>query len=90
MSFDKVSLAKKAVSLIVGAGTGKIVATIIKNNISPEKAIDKITMTAAAWALGGVVAEMTERYTDTKIDEAFEAWNKLKNYINKNTETEDE
>lgn len=66
---NKIALAKNAVSLIVGTGTAKIVSSIISNNTNPENVVDKVTMTSASLVLGAMVADVTKRYTDAKIDQ---------------------
>lgn len=62
-------ITKSVVTLIVGAGTTKIVGAIIQNNVSPEKVIDKVTIAAGTLALGGMAADASRKYTDSKIDE---------------------
>lgn len=66
---NKIAFAKNAVSLIVGTGTAKIVSSIISNNTNPENVVDKVTMTSASLVLGAMVADVTRRYTDAKIDQ---------------------
>lgn len=70
---NKLDLAKSAVSIVVGAGTSKIVGSIIKNNVSPEKLTDKVTIAAATFVVGAMVADATSMYTNAKIDE-LAAW----------------
>jgi hypothetical protein len=72
VSFDKIKLVKFVASSIVGLGTGKIVGRIIKNNITPETLIEKVTVTAAAWVIAGVVTKATKQYTDETIDDLVE------------------
>jgi len=71
---EKIKLVKLVTSAVVGAGTSKIVAAFIKNNTSPEKLLDKVTITSAAFVLGAVAAEHSKMYTDTKIDELATFW----------------
>lgn len=66
--FNALSVAKVVISGVVGVGTGKIVAKIIKNNVNPETLLDKVTITAAAWVIGAVTTEYTKKYTDDTID----------------------
>lgn len=73
MDFSKLGLVKMAVSGVVGVGTGKIVGKIIKNNITPETLIDKITVGAAAWTIGGIATEATKKYTSEMIDDIYNA-----------------
>jgi hypothetical protein len=70
MSFSKLGLVKFAVSGVVGLGAGKIVTNIIKANVkTPENLIDKVTMLAGAWALGGMVTAAAKKHTDEAIDD---------------------
>lgn len=71
--FSKLQVAKFIVSGAVGLGTSKLVKGIIINNVSaPETLYDKITILGAAWAVSGVVAKETKKYTDEKIDETVQ------------------
>ncbi len=70
----KIKLAKMAVTFIVGSGTTKIVAGIIKSNVSTEKITDQVAVTAAAWVIGSMAAQATKKFTDEKIDEIVDLW----------------
>lgn len=70
----KLDLAKGVTSFVVGAGTSKIITQIIKNNTSPENVADTVTMTTGAVVLGMMVADVSRRYTDAKIDEFAHWW----------------
>jgi large-conductance mechanosensitive channel len=72
---NKLAIAKMAVSAIVGAGTTKIVTAIVKNNIQPDKLIDKVTVVSGAFVLGSMAADASKKYTDAKIDEAVNWFN---------------
>lgn len=71
----KLDIAKLVVSAVVGTGTSKIVASVIKNNTSPEKITDVVTITSASFVLGAIAADASKKYTDTKIDEIATWWN---------------
>lgn len=71
----KLEIAKSVTSFVVGAGTSKIITQIIKNNTQPENVTDTVTMTAGAVVLGMMVADVTRKYTDAKIDAAADWWN---------------
>ncbi len=74
---NKSLIAKRAISIVVTAGTGKIVGDIIKNNTSPSDSVtDKVTYTVGAYALGGMIAAKTAEYTDHVIDDIFSAFRK--------------
>lgn len=72
----KIAVAKKIITTIVSFGTGKIIKGIIESNVSIETTTDKVTVTMASAAIGGAVGELTANYTDAKIDEMVELYNK--------------
>lgn len=74
-SMKKIDIAKNLVSLIVGAGTSKIVSAIVSNNTNPESVIDKVTVTSGSLVLGAMVADLSKQYTDAKIDRIVELVN---------------
>lgn len=75
----KIEILKKAVSLVVGIGTAKIVHDFIERNVDTESVYQKVTVTAASTAIGGAVAELTQQYTDRQIDEIHAFVQKIMN-----------
>lgn len=73
---NKLDVLKAATSAIVGLGTKKIVGDIIRNNTNPQSIADTVTNSAASWTITGMIVEKTKSFTDSKIDEAAEFWNK--------------
>lgn len=71
---NKLDLVKFATSVVVGAGTSRIVGGIVKNNTSPEKLHQAVAVVAGTWVLSGIVADVSKKYTDAKIDEAVNWW----------------
>lgn len=71
---NKIDLTKTIVSTIVGAGSSKIVHTIIRNNVDPQTAVDTVTVAAGSLVLGSMVSDATKKYTDAKIDAAIVWW----------------
>lgn len=71
---DALDITKKAASFIVGAGTGKIVAAIIQDNVDPEKIHEKVEVIAAGVVIGAMAKDATKHYTDAKIDEYAELY----------------
>lgn len=65
----KLELIKTAATVVVGAGTTRIVTGIISSNVPQEKVTDKVTVPAAGVVIGMMVAEKTKAYTDAFIDE---------------------
>lgn len=70
----KIKLAKGVVNFVVGMGTSKIVADIIRNNTDPKNIVDNVSMFSAALVIGSMAADATREYTDTKIDELVTWW----------------
>jgi hypothetical protein len=75
---QKIEIIKKTLSTIVSIGTAKIVKGIIENNVLTETTTDKVTVTAASFAIGGAVGELSSDYTDAKIDELVVFVKKIK------------
>lgn len=72
----KTDIAKQIVGLVVGAGTSKIISSIIQNNIEPEKKVDKVTVASASLVTGMMARDASKKYTDRKIDELVSWWEK--------------
>lgn len=67
----KTQLAKNIVSIVIGAGTAKIVSGIVQNNTDPEKVTDQVAIAGAGVVLGMMAADATSNYTDSLIDKAI-------------------
>lgn len=68
----KITTVKQAVRILVGLGATSITSQIIKNNVVPGSMFQKITITAATIALGGLLGEQLGEYSDEKIDSIVE------------------
>lgn len=77
-------IAKGAALAIVGMGTSKIVAGVIKNNTDPEKVTDKVAIASAATVLGYMAADASRKYTDAKIDEIADQIKKIPSWWEQN------
>jgi hypothetical protein len=75
--FSALTAVKFVATTVVGLGTTKIVGKIIKNNVSPETLVDKVTVVAAAWVMGGIAHQATKKYTEQAIDDAWDAGVKI-------------
>jgi hypothetical protein len=71
----KTNIAKTAAQFVVGIGTGKIVGSIIRNNVTVESPADQAAVAATSAVIGWMAAEKTTAWTDAKIDEAVTWWN---------------
>jgi hypothetical protein len=76
MKLDKLAIAKKTVTTIVGFGITKIVKGIIDNNVVVDTLPTKVTVSAASVAIGYSLSEVTSNYTDRKIDELVVLYDK--------------
>lgn len=85
---SNINTVKTITKFVVGVGTTKIVNTIIKNNAVPVKTVDRVTIYAGSMVLGGMVADAARTYTDAKIDEYVESWNKIKKAISEAKSTQ--
>lgn len=68
----KLTTVKSITRIIVGFGATSITSQIVKNNVVPGSLFQKITITAAMIAAGGLLGETLGAYTDDKIDEVVE------------------
>lgn len=78
---NKLEIAKKAVTIVIGLGASKISASIIKNNVPTETVIEKVTVTSAAIVIGMMASESTKKFTETKIDEIVASVSEFKSSI---------
>ncbi len=67
--FNALSVIKFAASAVVGVGTAKIVGKVIKDHVTPETLIDKVTVTAAAWVISGIATTATKKYVNETVDD---------------------
>lgn len=75
---NKLTIAKKLVSTVVGIGTGIIVKGIIENNTDTTTALQKVTVASASTVIGFAAADAVTVYTDSKIDELVALWKKVR------------
>ena len=71
---DKIQIAKNAVSLLVGFGTGRVVKEVIENNTDPDTVSDKVGIVVGSYVLGALAADAAKGWTDQKIDKAISWW----------------
>lgn len=74
----KTQIAKTTIGLAVQMGAGKIVHSIIRNNVAPENALDQITLFAGSYAIGGMVAEQARAYSDRAVDQVVDAFQQIR------------
>ena len=68
----KITTVKQTARILIGFGATSITSQIIKNNVVPGSMFQKITITAATIALGGLLGESLGEYSDEKIDTVVE------------------
>lgn len=82
---ESLDLVKMGAGYMIGAGTGKIVVSIIRNNIeAPDNLYKKIQIVGAGVVIGMMAKDATQKYTSMKIDEYSAFYNeKIKPTIEK-------
>ena len=78
MQINKLAVAKKIATIVVGIGTNRIATAIIKNNVETETVIQKVTVESAGVVIGMMASEATKEFTATKIDEIVEVFQMVK------------
>lgn len=72
--FNALTAVKFVTAGVVGIGTGKIVSSVIKNNVAaPDSIFDKVSMISASWVIGGIVSTATKKFTNEMIDDTYQA-----------------
>lgn len=75
---NKLEIAKKTATIIVGFGTSKVTSDIIRNNTNPRHLFDTISIAMTSVVAGSMIAVQTQEHTETMIDDAVEAFKKLR------------
>ena len=71
----KTELAKKAISATVMFGTGRIVYSILRNNVDePENIAQAVSVPVASFVIGGMAADAASQYSDRMVDEVVLWW----------------
>lgn len=68
---DHMKIATIATRVVVTAGVGTIVNQTVKNNVGPRNKIQKITVPAGSFAIGGVVSNVAVAHAVETVTEAF-------------------
>lgn len=85
MPKTKTERAKTIAKFVVGWSTGTVIGKVIASNAAPKNRLQKAEIYVGAFAIGGVVSEQTEAWTDRQIDAVVEAWNKIKDEVKTST-----
>lgn len=73
----KTDIAKNVVAFVVGTGASRITKSIIqKNTDEEEKLHNRAAAFSAEVVVGMMVADTCKKYTDAKIDEVVNWWEK--------------
>lgn len=86
---NKLEIAKKAITLVIGLGASKISSSIIKNNVPVDSVIDKITVSSATIVIGMMAGEATKKFTGDKIDELVAQVTEQKNKFQEAKKTQE-
>lgn len=72
---DKLAVFKKVTTCVVGIGVGKIVHSIIENNITTSENLpSRAAMAVGSYVLGMMIADEARAFTERKIDALVDAW----------------
>ena len=75
---NRIKVVKFVLGVIVSAGTTKIVAGFVRNNVTPTSMRDKITIIAATTVIGSIVVHAVKAHADSMVDEVVAGWNQAK------------
>lgn len=79
----KTSIAKTVAKTVVGLSSGTVVHKVIQNsNTGEESTRERVQFAIGSYALGAMVAECAEAWTDRQIDRYIETWKKITNKDN--------
>jgi hypothetical protein len=73
----KLDIVKAVATFVVGSGTTKIVAGVIKNNTNPDSVQDQVAIASAGFVIGTMAAQATKDYTDRSIDQIAATYHSL-------------
>lgn len=76
---EKIDIAKKTLGFAASLGAGKIVHEIVKNNVVTTTPLERVSVAAGSFALGGAVAEVAQNHMKRTIDEVVEAVHTIRN-----------
>lgn len=79
---NALDIAKYTASMVVGIGTSKITHSIINNNVARETVIDQVTIAAGSLVIGSVVADVTKKHLDDKINGAVDWYHSMREQQN--------
>lgn len=78
------NLVKGVVTLATSVSTYAVTTAVIKNNLAPgETKAQKAMIATGSYVIGQTVAERTRRWTDTKVEQIFDAIDEIKGQVNK-------
>lgn len=72
---EKIKIAKFTTKIVVGFGTGRVVAGIISNNVLPGGIVTKVAVYVTAAVIGSTATAATQAHADKMIDDVVDMWN---------------
>lgn len=70
---NKLELVKAATKFVVGTSVSFCAANVIRNNVTPTNVLQSAEVVVGSIAIGVMVAEQAESWTDKKVD-AIHDW----------------
>lgn len=74
----KTDIAKRVLGTAASMGSGKIVHSIVKNNVETTTPLETATVAVGSFALGGAVAEVAQAHMKRTIDDVVTAYKAIK------------
>lgn len=81
---NKIDITKRVLATAASLGAGKIVHSIVKNNVQTTTPLETATVAVGSFALGGAVAEVAANHMKRSVDEIVVAVQTLRSGTSNN------
>lgn len=78
---NKIGLVKLGLKVLGGFGTSKIVGGIVENNVVTTSGFQKASVWVAKFGIVNILANQVEAHTDKFVDDAVDAYHKVRKAI---------
>lgn len=70
----KLEATKRVATSVVSFSVGRVISTILHNQVPTQTVTDKVALEVGSLAIGGMVAKSAAKYTDETIDDIALWW----------------
>ncbi len=74
---NKIEIAKRVTSVVVGIGTSAVVNGIIKTNVPVSNIPMKVAVFATSVVIGSMASKAAVQHSDEMIDDIVKQWNEI-------------